>query len=121
MLAMAIPSSTQNEAATLAKATLNASQALGLDQDQLSTVIGRHRSNLSRQGVDPQSKPGELAAHLVRVYRSLYVLVGGDGQAIQHWMRTYNHDLGGVPIDMMSSINGLLTVVRYLDAMRGKV
>jgi hypothetical protein len=104
--------------ALLTKALLNAGKALGLSQQRLAEIIGRERTAFSR-GLDPGSKAGELALLLIRCYRSLYALVGGDLAAMQHWMHTQNRDTGGVPADQVRSVQGLVAVVEYLDAMRG--
>lgn len=106
--------------ATLAKALINAGKTLGLSQEALGHIIGRDRSALYR-GLDPESKPGELALLLIRVYRSLYVLVGGGEADMRHWINTYNHDLQGIPAEQLQHVQGLIHVVDYLDAMRGKV
>jgi len=104
----------------LAKATTRAGKSLGLRQDEIADILGRDRSVLSR-GIDPNGKAGELALLPVRVYRSLFVLVGDDGEAMRHWMQTENHHTGGVPADQMHSVAGLVEVVGYLDAIRGKL
>ena len=102
----------------LTKALLNAGQVLGLSRQQLGEVIGRDRTSIAR-GVEPASKAGELALLLVRCYRSLYALVGGDPQAMRHWMHTPNRDTGGVPAEQVRTVQGLTRVLEYLDAMRG--
>ena len=38
--------------------------------------------------IEPQSKSGELALLVVRAYRALYVLVGGEARQMKHWMHT---------------------------------
>lgn len=101
----------------LSKAVVNAGRRLGLSQDQVGAIIGRDRTTFSR-GLDPDSKSGELALLLIRSYRSLYALVGGDAAAMHHWMHTRNSDTGGVPVEQMRSIPGLMRVTEYLDAMR---
>ena len=108
-------------AETLTKAFLNAGKALGLTQDDLSAVIGRNRTLFHRGGVDPNSKAGELALLLVRVYRSLYALVGGKKADLKHWMRTPNRHTGGIPAEQIKSVSGLVRVVEYLDAIRGRI
>lgn len=105
----------------LAKATLRAAQALGLSQAQLCRIIGRDRSSLSRSGIDPTSKSGELALLLIRCYRSLAVLVDGNSDQIQHWMQTDNTHTGGVPAEQLDSVAGLVQVTGYLDAIRGRL
>lgn len=105
----------------LAKAFLNAGKALGMTQDRLSRIVGRHRSALHKDGLDPDSKAGELALLFIRIYRSLHVLVGGDSADMKHWMHTDNHHTGGVPSEQIMTITGLVHVLEYLDAMRGRV
>jgi hypothetical protein len=105
---------------TLAKAVSNAGRALGLSQEVVGRAIGRDRSALHR-GLAPDGKAGELGLLLVRLYRSLYVLVGGGEAEMRHWMHTPNRDTGGVPAEQVCTVQGLVEVVGYLDAMRGKV
>lgn len=107
-------------AETLTKAVLRAGKGLGLSQEAVGRVVGRDRSALYRKGLDPSSKPGELGLLLVRLYRSLYPLVGGDEVAMRHWMRSFNRDTGGVPAEQVEAVQGLTRVVEYLDAMRGR-
>ncbi|PKM02259.1 MAG: XRE family transcriptional regulator, partial [Gammaproteobacteria bacterium HGW-Gammaproteobacteria-7] len=38
----------------------------------------------------------------------------------QHFLRTDNHHLQGVPLLLMMQVQGLVRVVEYLDAIRGK-
>ncbi len=106
--------------ATLTRAVLNAGRALGLDQATIGRVVGRDRSSLHRRGVDPDSKAGELALLLIRVYRGLHVLVGGDPRQLKHWMHTDNRHTGGIPAEQVTAVAGLVRVVEYLDAMRGR-
>jgi hypothetical protein len=104
----------------LTKATLRAGKALGLNQAQIGVVVGRDRTSL-RRGLDPDSKAGELAALLIRLYRSLYALVGGDPEAMVHWMGTENQHTGGVPREQIRQVTGLVAVLEYVDAIRGKL
>lgn len=106
--------------AVLAKALISAGKSLGLTQDEVGVVIGRDRSSLSR-GIEPDTKSGELALMLIRCYRSLYAMVGGDNETMKHWMRTPNNYFNAVPAEQIKSISGLVAVVDYLDAIRGKV
>ncbi|MEX0450123.1 MbcA/ParS/Xre antitoxin family protein [Spiribacter sp. 221] len=110
-----------NEAEVLAKAVLNACKALGIGQAELGCIIGRDRSTLVRSGVEPASQSGQLSLLLVRCYRSLYALMGGDTGLMRHWMHTHNRHTGGTPAEQCRSIDGLVHVCDYLDAIRGKV
>jgi len=111
--------------AVLAKAVLRAADQLGLRQADLAAVLGIHRTAVSRLkqnlSLDPASKQGELALLLVRVARALYALTGGDPQWIEHFMRTPNALTGGTPARQIESIQGLITVLQCVDALRGKV
>ena len=110
------------EAQVLATAFLNAGKELGLSQSVLAEIINRDRSSISRSGINPNTNSGELALMLIRIYRSLFVLMGGESVQMKHWMQTPNIHTGGVPADQVChSIQGLVKIVEYLDAMRGKV
>lgn len=109
----------------LAKATLAAAASLGLRNRQLAAVIGSSEASVSRlqngRGLDPDSKEGELALMLLRLYRSLDALVGGDDAKAREWLHAENLHLGAVPADRIRSVEGLVDVVQYLDAMRGRL
>ncbi|HEX5971099.1 MAG TPA: MbcA/ParS/Xre antitoxin family protein [Gemmatimonadaceae bacterium] len=109
----------------LAKATLAAAERLGLRSRQLAGVIGSSEASVSRlrsgRGLDPPSKEGELALLFLRLYRSLDALVGGDDVKARDWLHAGNLHLRGVPADRIRSVEGLVDVVQYLDAMRGRL
>lgn len=111
--------------AVLAKAVLNASAQLGLKQAELAAVLGIHRTAVSRlkqnPALDPNSKQGELALLLIRMARALFALTGGDKDWIQHFMRTPNKVTGGIPAQQIGQIQGLVSVLQFVDAIRGKV
>ncbi|TXS95928.1 DUF2384 domain-containing protein [Parahaliea maris] len=68
------------------------------------------------------AKAVELALGLVRVYRSLYAIVGGNREQMQHWMETANSHLRGEPpAQLVQSYEGLALVNHYLDGMRGRL
>ena len=110
--------------AVLTRATLRAAESLGLSQRELSAVLGVSAASLSRLGkgrqVDPSSKEGELALLFLRVFRSLDSIVGGDAEAARAWLHAENDHLGGVPGELIARVDGLVRVVEYLDALRGK-
>lgn len=116
---------TPDPARTLCKALFRAADALGLRQAELGRAIGLERTSVSRlknKGLlDPDSKTGELGALVVRIYRDLFTLVGDSEAAIRHWMATPNLHLNGPPNELIQQLQGLVRVVAYLDAMRGKV
>lgn len=94
---------------------------MGLSRAELGKVLGRDRTSISRSGVDPDSKAGELAKLLLRCYRSLAVLVDDNETQIREWLATPNAHTGGIPLDQVQSVAGLVTVCGYLDAIRAKV
>jgi DNA-binding XRE family transcriptional regulator len=109
--------------AVLAKALLSTREQLGLTQQELADIVGVHRTAINRwadSGLRPQSKTGELALLLIRAYRALFALFGGNLQDMQHFLRTENRHLAGVPLVLMGQVQGLVRVVEYLDAIRGK-
>ena len=112
-----------NENITLIKAFNNSCKALGLSRDQASSILGVDPATLARnknKGFDPSSKTGELCLQLVRLYRSLYAIAGGDDGFMKHWLNTNNRALSAKPVELLSTITGLVRVNLYLDAMRGK-
>ena len=125
MTASVRPSRRPEPAMVLAKAVLSAAGRLGLRNRQLAAVIGSSEASVSRlqtgRGLDPQTKEGELALLFLRLYRSLDALVGGDERQAQSWLTAENDHLGGIPVERMRTVEGLVDVVQYLDAMRGRL
>ncbi len=112
--------------AVLAKATGRAAQLLGLSGAALARVLGLSEPTVSRvlrgqRGLAPRSKEGELAALLVRVYRSLDALVGNDAAARRAWMSSHHDVLAGVPRELIQTAQGLVVTLAYLDGMRGRL
>lgn len=107
----------------LARATVRAASLLGLSGAALARVIGVSEPTVSRllrgeRPLAPASKEGELAALLVRVYRSLDALVGNDDGRRDAWMSSRNEALGGVPRDLVQTAEGLVATLVYLDGLR---
>ena len=111
--------------AVTAKAALAAAARLGLTHRHLAAVIGVSEASVSRlqsgRGIDPARKEGELALLFVRLYRSLDALVGGDDAQARAWLHAENDHLGGVPAERIRRVEGLVDVIGYLDAMRGRL
>jgi hypothetical protein len=106
----------------LLQAVLRAADELELSRTALARVLGKDRSTLTRAtGIDPTSKTGELALLLIRLSRSLSVLVGNDRKLLRHWFHTANRHTGGVPADQVQRTEGLVEIVHYLDAMRAPI
>lgn len=112
--------------AVLAKAATRAAERLGLSQRDLARIVGLSEASASRMVRDPSrvpleptSKEGELALLFLRVFRSLDALVGGDGTAARAWLHAENLHLNGVPAERIRTVEGLVHVGEYLDALRG--
>ncbi|MCK6530464.1 DUF2384 domain-containing protein [Myxococcota bacterium] len=108
------------------KALRNASARLGLSQRELAEVVGVSPATMSRvvageRTIPSDTKEEELALLFLRVFRSLDALVGGDEAQARAWLRAENRHLGGVPLEWMRQVQGLVRVAEYLDALRGKV
>lgn len=109
----------------LSKALLSAAERLGLRARHVAAVIGSSEASISRlqreRGLNPESKEGELALLFLRVYRSLDALMGGDDAKARAWMHAQNAHLAGIPAERIRTVEGLIDVVQYLDAMRGRL
>ena len=109
----------------LAKAVLSAAERLGLRNRQLAAVIGSSEASVSRlsygRGLEPDTKEGELALLFLRLYRSLDALVGGDDAKAREWLHADNDHVGGTPAERIRTVEGLVDVVQYLDAMRRRL
>ncbi|HSX50715.1 MAG TPA: antitoxin Xre/MbcA/ParS toxin-binding domain-containing protein [Cellvibrio sp.] len=105
---------------------ISAADALGLARDQLAEAIGVSVSTVARMkngsSPVPEQKPFEMSLLLIRVYRSLFSILGGNNEAMKHWMNTPNQHLGEeVPAELIRKADGLTRVLWYLDAMRGRI
>jgi hypothetical protein len=117
---------TQPQAApVLARAVLQAADRLGLRNKHLAAVLGTSEASVSRlsagRGLEPHSKEGELALLFLRLFRSLDALVGGDDAKARAWLHADNTHVRGVPAERIRTVEGLVDVVQYLDAMRGRL
>lgn len=112
-----------DKAGVVTKAVLRAAEALGLSARRLAQIIGTSEPTISRMRngnyiLDADGKPFELSVLLIRAFRSLDAIAGGDAAVIRGWMVGENSALGGRPIDRIASIAGLVEVLAYLDARR---
>ncbi len=122
---MTHPETLPAAAPVLAKAAVNAAARLGLRNRHLAEIIGTSEASVSRlrsgRGLDPERKEGELALLFLRLFRSLDALVGGDDEKARAWLHAENDHVGGVPAARIRTVEGLIDVVQYLDAMRGRL
>jgi hypothetical protein len=120
------PASAADQAAVVTKAVLKAATRLGLTNKLLASVIGVSEATVSRmRGGGYQLQGGqksfELAVLLVRLYRSLDAIVGGDDAVAGAWLKNRNSALNAAPLALIQTVPGLMNVIQYLDARRAVV
>ena len=125
MIATAARHTAGDHATVLSQATVRAARLLGISQAALADVLGVSAATMSRvasgqKTLEPGSKPWQLAALFVRLFRALDAIVGSD-DAARAWLRGANAGLGGVPMELIRDPAGLSRVVDYLDASRARL
>lgn len=109
----------------VSKSVINAADCLGLDRETIATTLGVSVPTVARLKKGrtlPGQKSLELSLLLIRVYRSLYSIVGGSHDAMKHWMKTPNSHLSNeAPKKLIQQADGMAQVLWYLDAMRGRI
>jgi hypothetical protein len=121
------PSAAPTPEAVLSKAVVRAATQLELRQAQMARILGLSAASASRLTsgswqIRADSKSWELATAFVRLYRSLSALTGGQTQAMRDWLHSSNVALGSrPPAERIMTAEGLIHVVQYLDAARGRI
>jgi transcriptional regulator with XRE-family HTH domain len=115
-----------SDSALVTKAAIRAADKLRINNKALAAVIGVSEATVSRMkngkhALGAGSKPFQLAVLLIRLYRSLDALIGGDDVATRAWLSNMNTVLGAAPIELIQSVSGLMNVIQYLDARRAVV
>ncbi len=109
----------------LTKALFRVADRLALSGTELAEILTVSPATVSRlKGTERALALGsaemQLAALLVRVYRSLDSLLNDDEKA-RAWLVAENSHIGGKPLELIKTIRGLVAVSDYLDALRGKL
>ncbi|AYD00094.1 MbcA/ParS/Xre antitoxin family protein [Neorhizobium sp. NCHU2750] len=115
-----------SEAQVVTKATVAAADRLGLSARALAGIVGVSEASVSRMKrldhlLEKGTKPFELALLLIRLFRSLDAITGGDEQVARAWLKNQNTALAGIPAEKILTISGLIDVLTYLDARRALV
>ena len=106
----------------LAKAVLAAAKRLGLAQDQLALTLNIDSvKTLTSLELDPTSKQGEIALTLIRITTSLDALTGGDTAWMQHFIKSPNKLLSGIPIEQIQNPQGLASVLQLVEGLQTKL
>jgi len=122
----ALPTLEPEPRRVLTGAVLRASALLEITQSGLAHILGLSPSTVSRMAngtytLDDQKKEWELSALFVRLFRSLDAVIGSNDSAARAWLNGHNSTLTGRPIELIRSTEGLVRVVQYLDAARGRL
>lgn len=116
-----------DRSAVLTHALTETASRLDLGPTEIGRIVGVSQPTASRllKGdylLKESAKEWELSAHLVRLYRSLFSLVGSDDSLARGWLRSANKAFGGQePIALIKRIDGLIHVCEYLDAYRARI
>jgi transcriptional regulator with XRE-family HTH domain len=110
----------------LTNAVMRAAALYEITQAALAQILGLSPSTVSRMAngsysLDEEKKEWELGALFVRLFRSLDAVVGSNDAAARGWLNGDNSGLKARPIDLIRSTEGLVRVVQYLDASRGRL
>src|ERR1700691_1852020 len=122
----ASPNTKPDPRQVLTGAVLRASALLEITQASLAQILGLSPSTVSRMAngtyaLDDQKKEWELGALFVRLFRSLDAVIGSNDSAARAWLNGQNSGLAGRPIELIRSTEGVVRVVQYLDAARGRL
>ena len=113
-------------AAVLSKAVVRAARLLDFSQRDVAAILGISEATASRLFggkylLSPEHpKEWELARLFVRLFRSLDALWGHEETA-RTWLSSDNLALAARPRELLPSVEGMVRVVAYLDAARGRV
>ena len=110
----------------LTGAVLRACALLEITQSSLALILGLSPSTISRMAngaytLDDEKKEWELGALFVRLFRSLDAVIGSNDSSARGWLNGENSGLAGRPIELIRNTEGLVRVVQYLDAARGRL
>ena len=111
---------------TLSKAVTRAAGLLGFNQATIADILGVSAATASRLHtgtyvLDPgHKKEWEHALLFVRLFRSLDAILG-HGEQAKTWLTGENRALNAPPAQLIRTTEGLVRVVHYLDAYRGRI
>ena len=113
--------------AVLTQAVIETALRLEIGPSDIGKIVGVSQPTASRllngeYALKESGKEWELSAHLVRLYRSLFSLVGGDDTLARGWLRSANKAFADQhPLAVIQRIEGLLHVCEHLDAYRARI
>lgn len=124
-MSRAIQNTAHQEEIILTKALKNASDYWEMSSKLLGEIIGLSEATISRLKnghyiLDHHSKEWQSAVVFLRIFRGLDAYMGGNIENERRWLKANNSALGGAPFDLMRNIEGLISVVQYVDYIRGQ-
>lgn len=111
---------------TLTKAVIRAAGILQIRQASVARILGVSPATVSRLYagnylLSPErGKEWEFALLFVRLFRSIDAILGHGDSALK-WLAGHNTALNGRPAELIESTEGLVRVLHYLDAHRGRI
>ncbi len=110
--------------AALAKATLVAAGKLGFSYPEFAGALNVSMSTIANlhddPKIDPASPIGQRAILLVRLSLALSALCGDDPKWMRHFMTSHNLVMGIVPIQQISSGEGLSSIVQITESLASR-
>ena len=115
-----------DQARILTTAVVKAAAIMGLGQKNLAGILNLSAATVSRMHRSEYClKPGDaswqLGLLLVRLFRGLDAMTGGDEASLTAWLHTFNTDLAAVPAEHIGTVPGLVHVADYVDAFRARI
>ena len=103
------------------KAVQRAAWRLGITAQELRKILGKGGPDTGSGAGEADlylsaAKELERALVLLRIWRALEALVGGDVACMRLWLRNPNDALGGLPVDRLLEEDGPGIVAEYLEA-----
>lgn len=119
-------SSLKNRSKVLGKSVLRAAAMLGIEPPRLAQVLGVSASSIARlsrgaYSLKETQKSWELAVLVIRLYQGLETIMAGDEVAMRSWMWNPNTALHGTPVEIIATVQGLVSVVGYVESSRSRV
>ena len=98
---------------------LNAMTELGINREDLGKIIGMDVTSVNElidsAELGPYLEKSQLPMYVIRIHLALRGKMGKNRKDQQHWLRTENKHLKGIPIVLMNNEEGLLHVLGYLE------
>jgi hypothetical protein len=112
-----------DRARILTTAVIRAADVLQLSDTRLARVLRVPRSAIPhlRSGertLNAATAGWDLGGLLVRLSRGLEASLGHENSICADWLRAYCTHVGAVPLEHIESIEGLVGLVRHLEAER---